>query len=390
MEDHFRDLTPIPAREDVRKIATARRINALQEVVRGLWDRIQEIGGGANRRPGMNRSNRRPRFQLWFSAEHQRLYLTEGAVGCGYTCPVTQVTRPIIPKLNGVSLLDNPYWEAAEFTAGTTYDIVCIFTNTTAKIVYLENGEQPDFEDCDRAWLIASVSFKSGDAGLQIDEYTSHWSSDIPGFSESDGEAQSTGWCKPCGESGSEESEEEESEDSDDSDSEESDDSSDDDSSDDSSNDSDDSSGGCTNLTTLGGLFVSEALIRNTPFDTDYCFEPDETNTLVPRPAKITLKLSYSPSCQPCTLRSEIVVKLGLYTQRRQYWDTGGVLTIELEYGSLPPCTTLPLEAYVYVRPIMGEVLHKCNVEPGAYNLITGTWRTPGSCTDGGGCSSTG
>jgi len=135
-----------------------------------LWTRrARGIGGGGGR------------FPVSFNATTQKLHVGEGSVAWSVSEQPDSVTRPYIPKLDGVSLSLTPGWDIAGKTPGTEYEVICIYHSSAGRMVLHEKDgeEELEVEDGERARLIATVTFQSAGTGLAIAELVQRWQDDI-------------------------------------------------------------------------------------------------------------------------------------------------------------------------------------------------------------------
>ncbi len=226
MEEYLRELTPVTAGMPVTKVASSRRINALQGAVTELARRSDTAGRGNGRRT-LDRGNRRPRFQVWFHTEEQRLYVTEGMVATGPD-PADEVIRPFLPSLEGVELREDPapYFDCRELEPLVPYEVTCVFTADRADIkLYLDgeevwtgSGAESEAESAAdeevTVWLLARVEFEAVDeeagGGVRVKSLEQVWSSDIPWkIDQESSSSSSSSSSEPSSEESSVSSEEE-------------------------------------------------------------------------------------------------------------------------------------------------------------------------------------
>lgn len=124
----------------------------------------------------------RCRFAVWMSVETQRLYCAVGTVDVANEAYPSTDSLPIVPKLNGVSLNETPYWDLTGKETGVEYRVVCIFDcvdANPARVELKKVSEDLHLTCCERAKRIATLTFKSVDGGLAIEEFSQDWASDI-------------------------------------------------------------------------------------------------------------------------------------------------------------------------------------------------------------------
>jgi hypothetical protein len=185
------------------------------------------------------------RYPVSFRSNTQTLHVGEGRVAWSNTAQPDSVTRSFIPKLEGVSLTESPGWSVAGKTAGTEYEVICIFTSSAGRMVLHEKDGEEELEmaDNERARLIASVTFATTETGLKIEALVPKWEDDI----EHGGEDTGSSGDSQSGDDDSDDGESDSDGDPDDSDSED----------DGSSSSSSSSSGGsCCPTTTIESALV--------------------------------------------------------------------------------------------------------------------------------------
>ena len=131
----------------------------MQGLLVALADRLEEDAAGGSGR-GKERLQRRPRYIVWFAAEAQRLYVTEGMVAVAFGGSPDAVIRPMEPTLDGTPLRSNPYWSVTGKETGTDYEVICIFDSTRARMVLHKKDDELELEGEERPWLVATVRFK--------------------------------------------------------------------------------------------------------------------------------------------------------------------------------------------------------------------------------------
>jgi hypothetical protein len=183
MEEFLRELTPVQPGDQVTKVASSRRINAMQALLVALAGKASERAGSDGGRV-KERLQRRPRFNVWFHADSQRLYVTEGMVAVAMAGSPDSVIRPMEPTLDGTPLRENPYWSIADKEVGADYEVICIFDPEKARMVLHKKDDELELEDDERPWLIATVTFKTVGAKKGIEELDQRWSCDIPWLSD--------------------------------------------------------------------------------------------------------------------------------------------------------------------------------------------------------------
>jgi uncharacterized membrane protein YgcG len=242
MDRFLREMPTVPQGTPPARIVTPTRINAIQDAIRELAGRTG--GGGDGVRLPADRTQRRPRYQVWFHAEAERLYVTEGRVGAANEAYPDMVVRPMEPTLEGTALGENPYFDVSDKATGEDYEVICIFDTTRSRVVLHRRSDELELNRCERAWLVATVKFRTVGEKIGVETLRQEWSSDIPWtFDEvscdsSDGSSE---------DDSSDASSDDSSDDSDDSG---------DTSSDDSSDDSGDGSSECCPALTVGGFIV--------------------------------------------------------------------------------------------------------------------------------------
>lgn len=123
------------------------------------------------------------RYHVSFSAGTQKLHVGEGSVAWSVTGQPDSVTRPYIPKLDGVSLTERPGWNVSGKSVEVEYEVICLYSSTAGRMVLHEKDgeEELEIEEGERARLIATVIFENATSGpgLKIQELTQRWRDDI-------------------------------------------------------------------------------------------------------------------------------------------------------------------------------------------------------------------
>jgi len=356
------DDLPIRAGESAKGAFTATRWNAMVSRLRELEDLVLGMEGGKRKR--IERSPRRPRFILWFAADAQRLYCTEGMVAVAFQTSPDSVTRPMEPTLDGAPLRENPYWDVTSKEVGTDYEAICVFTSSAAKMRLHKKDDELELEDDERAWLIGDVRFKTVGEKRAIELLDQRWSSDIPWLSDD--------WMSSDG-SNSGDSDDD---DSDDSDSDEDSPDSDSDDSNDSDGSSSSSSGACCPTVELQPTLLSTN-------EEGYCLPV--TGPGIASTIRAMVSGYAGPiTCESCRGRLWVEFGIGGHKESRFLGTAGGVNFSGVFEITVLACSTITAWACIrkFGAPVSGvdhcRVSNCCDYE---------TVQIPGACPDGD-CSS--
>lgn len=290
-----------------------------------------------------------------------KIYVDPGRIGILNEAYPDNVVRPFEPTLNGTPLSADPrpYFSAS---AGVTYEVICIFDEVKGRLILLADGdEMPELNNCERAWLIATIKLKTVSGKVIIDELTQNWLSDIPRTLDE----------TSCNSSDSNDSDDSDnSDDSDDSDdSHDSDDSDDSDSSDDSSSSSGECA--CPILSDLKYFIVAPSCV-------------EELGALIDHVVIVTCKVgAYCADCDPLLA---VKFTLGSYSIYRSIIGHTEQ-TITAEFGVYSPIKLFGCGSY----EITAQVVQGVSISPDCGTLtcaapITTTLVTRGLCSNGGEC----
>lgn len=119
------------------------------------------------------------RFIVSFDAPNQLLRVGEGSVAWSLPEQPDSVTRPYVPKLEGISLSLNPGWAVGGLTPGTEYEVTCIYDSNAGRMELRDPEEELELEEGERARLIATVSFQNAGAGMAIAQFSQRWHDNI-------------------------------------------------------------------------------------------------------------------------------------------------------------------------------------------------------------------
>lgn len=120
------------------------------------------------------------RFIVTHDPAGSRLYVSEGTVGCSNAYYPSSFIRPLDVTLDGVKLSNDP---PPSFEVGESgdFEVVCVFDYTKGRIELVNKEEPLHLNNCERGWLIATVSFKEEGGKFVIDKaIDQRWESDIP------------------------------------------------------------------------------------------------------------------------------------------------------------------------------------------------------------------
>jgi hypothetical protein len=224
MQQHLEKLVPVAAGDDLLKIVSAGRINAIQGAIRALAAGENITTEGAiTKLPGHGKVRlcgrrekspvpRQRRFQVSHSTWAAQVYVGDGAVywddGGGSGGGGEVFAEPREPTLDGVLLSgnggDRPAFDASSVEAGVDYEVTCVFSPYAARVELKKASERPEPGDGWVVFLLARMKFKTaGGALMVLDTFEQVWESDIlwapvpedgSGGSESSGESGLTGY----------------------------------------------------------------------------------------------------------------------------------------------------------------------------------------------------
>ena len=320
--------------------------------------------------PGEKKTRPGGRFLVSYSPASNRLYVSPGSVGVGNEAYPDAIVRPMTPTISGSAITDSPAPFIDDLGAALDYEIICIFDETSARIVAISVGDPVPLNNCERAWLLATIRLQTDDTFLKIEEFSQRWASDIPWTIDevSCDSNQSTGSDSGDTSGGG----------SDSTDSGGGDEESSDNSSDDSSSEESSSEAPCT-CPTITGLEASIFSISNIVGRN--CF----TDNAVAEPVELFVSCIVGNYCEKCANRINVRFTINGRSKTIFMGSTSGY--VQAVFGDIEEFSMFGCSDY----PITAQVIATKSIVPGGCDMptcdvVTGEFRTPGICSLDGSC----
>ena len=177
--DWLEKMPEVTPGERAKGVMTSARFNAMRDAMLEMETRLSALDGGG-RRP-IQRSNRRPRFQIWFEPALKRLYVTEGTAADGSAGWVT----PMVPTIGGADITDDPapYIDCSAVDVAKTWLVTAVVFAGEVKIELIDQAavDPVAAEGARAVWVLAEVKFQEvGEGGMAVETFMPRWNSDIP------------------------------------------------------------------------------------------------------------------------------------------------------------------------------------------------------------------
>jgi len=355
-------------------------------------------------------------YQVIVDSGVQKVYVANGSVAATMLCGDEVVTEPMIPYIGDGGETESGgfmgSWGFGGFDTSSSYGVYVKFDFRGAVVEIVENDEELELKDCERAFQVARFKLKnaSSGGGLVADYITQYWHSDVYSMFEKFNESEG-GCCNSNDDSGGSDDGSDDSSgggdgssgdsDGDSGDSEGSEgsegDSSDDDSDDDSSRE-------CDDLLVMSNLRVVDENYYGFGWS-GKCFDDPSASSAQ---GSIEVVVDYAPLCTNCAKHTYVEITCsGLGTKRQVVpigsfggvpggMTPGGFIKVKFDFSLIFPCTDYVIRAVFYlVNGPNLDTQFPCEAEsPDPDDFVyeslmkTISWKSRGYCGDGIDCES--